>query len=317
MDGKSNASALPRNTLLNGVYQIKKVISRSELGIVYLGREKETGKPVAIKEFYPSVLARRKADKRTVEIRLGNSLDKYDELLHSFMQEAELLSELKHPHLLKYLAHLEAHGTGYIIMEYCQGTSLDKWLSARGAVDRALFINHTLLPLVETLEYIHTQGIIHRDIKPSNIMIMEDGTPKLIDFGSAVRLPLKEGEKQTIFTSACYSPLELYSELSPHNEMSDIFSLAALLHYCFCGEAPADVKLRLFDEQIPAVRTKNPEVSRWLSRTVHWGLAMRQEQRCPSLAKFRRALQVQSFLWKWKGTAVLGKAAMDLSSGKK
>lgn len=120
MDGKSNASALPRNTLLNGVYQIKKVISRSELGIVYLGREKETGKPVAIKEFYPAVLARRKADKRTVEIRLGNSLDKYDELLHSFMQEAELLSELKHPHLLKYLAHLEANGTGYIVMEYCR-----------------------------------------------------------------------------------------------------------------------------------------------------------------------------------------------------
>lgn len=228
--------ALQRNVIINDTYQVRQVLASSELAIVYAGRDRNTGAKVAIKEFFPQRLAERQADKRGVFCSSRGYGGQYQELLAAFLLEGELLSKLDHPHIVSYLDHFEANDTGYLVMEYCTGITLTEYLNEHNHALDAAFITETLLPLVDTLDYIHKQGILHRDVKPSNIMVMEDGTPKLLDFGSATRWPMQSGEKQVIFTSAGYSPLEFYSEKSSQGPMSDIYSLAALLHYWTCGQ---------------------------------------------------------------------------------
>ncbi len=292
--------ALQRNVILNDTYQVRQVLASSELAIVYAGRDKNTGLKVAIKEFFPQRLAARHSDKRGVFCSTRGFSGQYQELLAAFMVEGDLLSTLNHPHIVSYVDHFEANDTGYLVMEYCTGLSLTEYLNERNHALDASFITKTLLPLVDTLDYIHNQGILHRDVKPSNIMVMEDGAPMLLDFGSAARWPMQTGDKQTIFTSAGYSPLEFYSEKSNQGPMSDIYSLAALLHYWTCGQAPMDVKQRLFRDELPSVRTQNEYVNPWLARVIHWGLSVRSEKRCASLAWVRRSLRVQAWIWTFR-----------------
>ncbi|PQP85209.1 serine/threonine protein kinase [Paenibacillus sp. PCH8] len=290
--------ALQRNVILNDTYQVRQVLSCSELAIVYVGRDRNTGAKVAIKEFFPQRLAERQSDKRGVFCSSRGYGGQYQELLSAFLLEGELLSKLNHPHIVSYVDHFEAHDTGYLIMEYCTGITLTEYLNEHNHALDAAFITETLLPLVDTLDYIHKQGILHRDVKPSNIMVMEDGTPKLLDFGSATRWPMPSGERQAIFTSKGYSPLEFYSEKSSQGPMSDIYSLAALLHYWTCGQAPLDVKQRLFQDELPSVRSHNEYVNPWLARVIHWGLTVRSEKRCASLTWVKSSLRVQAWVWK-------------------
>ncbi|KQY87295.1 hypothetical protein ASD24_05385 [Paenibacillus sp. Root52] len=290
--------ALQRNVILNDTYQVRQVLACSELAIVYIGRDRNTGAKVAIKEFFPQSLASRQSDKRSVYCSSRGYSGQYQELLASFLIEGELLSGLNHPHIIQYVDHFEANDTGYLVMEYCTGIMLNDYLKERNHALDAAFIKGTLLPIIDTVEHIHKQGILHRDLKPSNIMVMEDGTPKLLDFGSAVRWPMPSGEKQVIFTSAGYSPLEFYSEKSSQGPMSDIYSLAALLHYWTCGQPPMDVKQRLFQDELPSVRSHNEYVNPWLAHVIHWGLSVRSEKRCASLRWVRRSLQMQALVWK-------------------
>ncbi|WP_336762140.1 serine/threonine protein kinase [Paenibacillus sp. USHLN196] len=290
--------ALQRNVIINDTYQVRQVLASSELAIVYAGRDRNTGAKVAIKEFFPQRIAERQADKRGVFCSSRGYGGQYQELLGAFLLEGELLSKLDHPHIVSYLDHFEANDTGYLVMEYCAGITLTEYLNEHNHALDAAFITETLLPLVDTLDYIHKQGILHRDVKPSNIMVMEDGTPKLLDFGSATRWPMQSGEKQSIFTSAGYSPLEFYSEKSSQGPMSDIYSLAALLHYWTCGQPPMDVKQRLFQDELPSVRSHNEYVNPWLARVIHWGLTVRSEKRCASLAWVKSSLRVQAWVWK-------------------
>lgn len=289
---------LQRNVIINDTYQVRQVLASSELAIVYAGRDRNTGAKVAIKEFFPQRMAERQADKRGVFCSSRGYGGQYQELLAAFLLEGELLSKLDHPHIVSYMDHFEANGTGYLVMEYCTGITLTEYLNEHNHALDAAFITETLLPLVDTLDYIHKQGILHRDVKPSNIMVMEDGTPKLLDFGSATRWPMQSGEKQVIFTSAGYSPLEFYSEKSSQGPMSDIYSLAALLHYWTCGQPPMDVKQRLFQDELPSVRSHNEYVNPWLARVIHWGLTVRSEKRCASLVWVRSSLRVQAWVWK-------------------
>ncbi len=297
--GKDNWNmALQRNVILNDTYQVRQVLTSSELAIVYVGRNRHTGAKVAIKEFFPHRIAARQTNKRSVFCASRGYGGQFHELLSAFLQEGELLSSLNHPHIISYVDHFEANDTGYLVTEYCTGLILTDYLQERNHALQADFITGTLLPLVDTLDYIHKQGILHRDVKPSNVMVMEDGTPKLIDFGSAMRWPMQTGTKQAIFTSKGYSPLEFYSEKSVQGPMSDIYSLSALLHYWTCGQPPMDVKQRLFQDELPSVRKHNEYVNPWLARVIQWGLMVRSEKRCTSLSWVRRSLRVQALVWK-------------------
>ncbi|NEW09809.1 serine/threonine protein kinase [Paenibacillus sp. SYP-B3998] len=281
------------NSLLNDTYKLTGYMASSELSIVYLGCHIESGEVVVIKEYYPQALAMRDMDNRTVIYKMQSSKAKFDKLRDAFRKEALILQQLRHKNIVGYINDFEQNGTNYLVTSYCKGQTLESSILADNPMAMSDRLKDTLIPLLEAIEYMHGHGIIHRDLKPGNVIMLEDGSPQLIDFGSAL-IPDK-GSKYPIMTSVGFSPLELYSEKSAQGKISDIFSFAAIIYKVLTGHAPMDVSQRLFQDDIPSVRALNKRVGFVLSSIIMWGLAVKSAQRCPSLRLMKAALYVEYY----------------------
>ena len=141
-------------------------IGRGGMGEVYVATDTQSGETVAVKVLKPEVL------------------EEDPTLLERFEREGQALRRLNHPNIVKMLSNLEENGQHYIIMEYVSGGSLHDAMKETGQMplERALEI---VLDLADALTRAHRLKIIHRDIKPPNVLLTEDGTPKLTDFGVA------------------------------------------------------------------------------------------------------------------------------------
>lgn len=217
-------------------YQVRSLISDSELAVVYMARDSESNMKCVVKEFFPKSLVRRGDDGKTVHRLSGTSFEAYAALREAFINEGELLKQCEHPGIVKCLDRFEQNETAYIVMEFCPGITLDRFIGNLSDAAKPGFLYKTMLPLMDALEQIHREGIIHRDLKPGNILIDDQGRAKLLDFGSAVRYG-GEGE-HPILTTAGYSALELYSGKSRQGPACDIYSMSAVLYYCCTGTAP-------------------------------------------------------------------------------
>ncbi|MFX3633312.1 MAG: serine/threonine protein kinase [Candidatus Pristimantibacillus sp.] len=279
---------LSRNTRIGDKYQLKQIVHQSELSIVYRARQTDTGETKLIKEFFPRMMAKRGEDKATVIIR-STYFEQCEVLRNAFEREASVLKELDHPSIVAFTDYIEWNGTAYIVTEYCKGITLDQYIKQSKDAPSQAEVASIMGAVVDALTHVHEQGFIHRDVKPANIMFDAAGGTKLIDFGSAIRYG--STEKQSILTSNGYSPLEFYSESSRQSPSSDIYSLAATIYYAFAGKAPTDVKQRLFEDKVEALRTQNRQISFLLSRLIHWGLTMSPEKRCSSLRWFEAGLR--------------------------
>ncbi|MFB6365317.1 serine/threonine protein kinase [Paenibacillus elgii] len=282
---------LGRHTLLKGgAYRIEERLASSELSIVYTGCPSEGEERLAIKEFYPGSLALRDMDGEAVLCRRPSSRRKFEELNDAFRREASILSRLRHRHIVEYIDHFEENGTSYLVTRYCPGKPLMDFIREEKP-SAAQLIRNVLLPLLDTVDFVHRQGIIHRDLKPGNVMISEEGRPVLLDFGSAVSLA--EPDVRPIFTTAGFSPLELYSEKARQGKKADLFSAAAILYYSFTRRVPMDVSERLIEDRMESARTVNPEIGLLLSGMIRWGLAVQPRRRCPSLKLLKTALRLE------------------------
>ncbi|MBE9912624.1 serine/threonine protein kinase [Paenibacillus donghaensis] len=273
-------------------YRIRKMVAASELAIVYTARNDEKGIKCIIKEFFPAALVRRGKDGVGVLRKAGTGEDKYNELLSAFKNEGDLLRKSQHPGVVRILDYLEQNGTAYIVTEYVEGMTLDRYIAALPDEMDPGILYKTMIPLIDTLKYLHGLGIIHRDLKPGNIMIGKDGSVTLLDFGSAVTYQ-NQGSVYPIFTTTGYSPLELYSEKSRQNPVSDIYSLAAVLYYCCRRTAPTDVRKRLFNDHLDRLGTGLNRRWPFLSHAVKRGLTVSQDKRCSSLQWFKAAIMLE------------------------
>nr|WP_254660598.1 protein kinase [Brevibacillus laterosporus] len=200
---------------------------------------------------------------------------------------------------MSYVDSFEENGTAYLVMNDCQGVTLDRYIQQTEQLYTAEVIEKTWLPLVDALEYLHKQGIIHRDIKPSNIIISPSGAPILIDFGSAIQINQQgKGNKQTIVTTTGYSPLEFYSEKSKQDDRSDLYSFAATFFFYINRSAPTDVTQRLFEHRFEGMKLSASIVTPILARIIRWGLAVHADKRCPTLKWFKHALYAEALIWK-------------------
>lgn len=294
--------ALARNHTLANTYQIRRTLSVSELSIVYVARHIEQGTLHVIKEFFPSALVQRKRDRRNIDCHEPGLGSKYREMLETFRSEAEILSQIDHQGIVRYVQYFEENGTAYLVTEYCKGMTLDQFIEEHPTEITNDFLLERLGLVIRALEYIHSLGYIHRDIRPSNILIGEDGQTKLLDFGSAVRYQEKT---HTILTTAGYSPIEFYSGRSVQGPVSDIYSLAATMYFCCQGKAPIDVPKRLFHDTLEPLRDMT-KVSPILTRVIHWGLAVSADKRCASLKWFKVAMRAER-LWERKFILINGK----------
>ena len=183
------------------------MLGQGGFGITYLARDTNLDQPVAIKEYLPTDVATRKADS-TVRPRADDQTDRFRWGLDRFIREARTLARFDHPNIVRVYSVFEFNNTAYMVMRFEEGENLASLLERRRTLPEAELLR-VLLPVLDGLELIHNAGFIHRDIKPDNIHIRTDGSPVLLDFGSA-RASLGQGRTVTILVAPGYSPFEQY-----------------------------------------------------------------------------------------------------------
>jgi len=175
-----------------------------------------------------------------------------------FEREANILKQLKHPHIVKLYATGTYRKTPFIAMEFIDGEALDRVLARRGRLTWEEVIAYGK-QLCEALQYAHEKGIIHRDLKPSNLMITREGVLKLTDFGIAkdTDVTALTGQNSTIGTAAYMSPEQCKGDKNLTNK-SDLYSLGIVFYELLTGKKPfyADTTVDMFLKHVnePAPR---------------------------------------------------------------
>ena len=321
MTEKDNRPALPPGTKIQD-YKFTGELGRGRFGITYLGLDTqgldtmesaieegipvaiEEGIPVAIKEYFPQKWAVRK-DKPDFSVVEKSSKDKkdFDSGLERFYEEAEALATLTrehpNPNIVQFQRAFEEHCTAYIVMEYVEGETLEKFLERQGLLTEQE-LRKILFPLLDGLSTVHARDILHRDIKPKNIILRaQDGSPVLVDFGLVREMVVDAGNPYTEpFGSKGYSPLEqCLGDRKRQRVWTDIYALGAVCYESLVGKVPDGAAVRDYaikrgdqDPLEPAVRVAHGRAEAGFLEAIDWALRVEPEDRPPSLEEWREKL---------------------------
>ena len=231
---------------INDRYQIIRMIGEGGMANVYLAHDTILDRDVAVK------------------ILRGDLADD-EKFVRRFQREAISASSLSHPNIVEMYDVGEDDGQYYIVMEYVEGKTLKSLIKRRGALTLPEVID-IMLQLTSAVACAHDSYIIHRDIKPQNVLIKEDGTVKITDFGIAMALNSNElTQTNSVMGSVHYLPPE-QANGSGATIKSDIYSLGILMfelltgNLPFKGENAVEIAIKQMREKIPSVCEINPHI---------------------------------------------------------
>ena len=237
-------------------YKILRVLGTGAFGITYLVEEVQSSNLFAIKEYFPGNCAVRLPSGMVVESESDRTRGFFQFGLAQFINEAKVLAQLSHPNIIAVRRYFKAVGSAYIVMDYCDGTSLSDVLKNRGTmtVDG---LRQILFPLVDALGYLHNCGILHRDIKPANIYINARGIPILLDFGAArLQLSATNGNGFLQVTDG-FAPPEQYASQGVAGPWSDLYSLGCTCYFALMGVAPKPANQRMLLDSVSSLRDRD------------------------------------------------------------
>lgn len=277
-------------------YTIDKVLGQGGFGITYLGHDNNLDQRVAIKEFLPSEFAVRGDDQSIRPVTSGQA-EMYDWALDRFIAEARTLAKFDHPNIVRVMAVFEENNAAYMVMRYEEGDTLEQIFKTQGILSQDELLN-IVLPIIDGLKSVHQAGFIHRDIKPANIFIRNDGSPVLIDFGSARQSIGAKTQTLTTLISPGYSPIEqYYTSGEDQGPWTDIYGLASTLYRGVAGKRPVDTMTRskqIIAEQpdpyIPAQQVGQGRYNNSFLQAIDQGLEFRHQHRPQDLVIWQRQL---------------------------
>jgi serine/threonine protein kinase len=287
--------ALPTGFML-AEYRVVEVLGQGGFGITYLCEDTRLNVQVAIKELLPAEFVTRSND-ATVVLVTRSAKAGFAWAKQRFIAEAQILSRLRHPNVVRAFRLLELNETAYLVMELVRGSSLREWIRANPNPPEAQ-LNQIFLPLLDGLEYIHREGLLHRDVSPDNIMIRDSGSPLLLDFGSA-RAVLKANRNFTSVVRHGFSPIEQYQSVTPEGCYTDIYSLAGTMIYAMTGSIPPRAIDR-FGGRDPfraVARSLAKQYPRRFLGAIDAAFAVSPEGRPQTVASWRRRLAARSTLF--------------------
>ena len=239
---------------INDRYEVIKSIGEGGTANVYLA--------------YDTILDRRVA----VKVLRGD-LSNDEKFVRRFQREALSASSLSHPTIVEVYDVGEDNGIYYIVMEYIEGKTLKQLIKKRGALTLSEAID-IMLQITDGISQAHDSYIIHRDLKPQNIMIKEDGSIKITDFGIAMALNSTQlTQTNSVMGSVHYLPPEQASGKGS-TIRSDIYSMGILFYEILTGNLPfkgenaVEIALKQMRDEIPSVRKKNPAIPQSVENVV-------------------------------------------------
>jgi len=207
-----------QDDLVAGRYALAEELGRGANGVVYRAADTVLGRQVALKE---------------LPVRLSNDKS----VVRRFRQEARVLAQLNHPNIVQVYDFIEHVGRMWMAIELVEGGDLASFLDRRGilpAPEAAWFSRQ----IAEASAFAHGRGVIHRDLKPLNVLLADDRTPKVTDFGLA---KLSEGSVHTVEGTVMGSPYYMSPEQAdgkPVDPRTDVYSLGVVLYQMLTGRVP-------------------------------------------------------------------------------
>lgn len=284
----TNLIALQSGTELVGDFRISRVLGAGGFGITYLADELALGRAVTIKEYFPADFAVRGLALEAVP-RSENSAADYSWGLDRFIDEAQTLARFNHPNIVRVYRYFRANQTAYMVLHFEEGQNLKGWLKNLGRAPRQKELDKIVGPLLLALEEIHKADFLHRDIAPDNIIIRKDGTPVLIDFGSARGEIAAHSKTVSALVKPGYSPYEQYAETGKsQGPWTDIYALGATLYHAVTGKRPPDAPSRMVkDDFVPAREAAIGAYRAGFLRAIDKALSLTIEQRPQTIAAWR------------------------------
>src|SRR5262245_52318838 len=250
----TNLLALPEGTELVGDYRIQRVLGAGGFGITYLANEPALARLVTIKEYFPADYAARGTTSQASPRSQGCAED-YRWGLDRFIEEARTLARFIHPNIVRVHRHFLANNTGYMVLEFEEGGSFKAWLKGLKRAPRQPELDRIIAPLLDALELVHKGDYLHRDIAPDNIIIRKDGSPVLIDFGSARGEMASHSKTVSALVKPGYSPYEQYATTSSkQGPWTDIYALGATLYHALSGKRLPDAPSRMINDEYVSAR---------------------------------------------------------------
>jgi serine/threonine-protein kinase len=234
---------------------------------------------------------------RRVAIKVLHERYSHDtEYVERFRHEAMAIARLSHPNIVTVIDRGEWEQHQYIVFEYVEGETLKELVERAGplSVRDALVL---VREIARGLAFAHGSGVVHRDVKPHNVLIDEEGTPKVTDFGIARSLDRDGGLTTTgtlLGTSHYIAPEQASGR--PVSERSDQYSLGVLLYELLTGDVPypartlVEAAMRHVNDPVPSVRERRPDVPPAVDELVRTAMQKRPEDRFASTAAFVTAL---------------------------
>jgi len=288
------------STLQGGKYRIVDFLGQGSFGITYLAKTRvsvngqlgklEVSVNVTIKEFFMSDFNVRSSDGVNVE-RTDSSLVK--NYRQKFRREAENLSKLDHPNIVKVLEVFDENNTTYYVMEYVDGCSVDDYIVSRGHLPESEALQITR-DVCSALSYMHGHRMLHLDLKPKNMMRSKEGKIFLIDFGLAKQY-LENGEPESSTSLGLgtpgYAPIEQsnYRQDGSFPETLDIYALGASLYKMLTGQAPPDSSFVL-NEGLPCALLHQLGVSKNTIAVLEKSMAPIKKDRYQTVKSFSSAM---------------------------
>lgn len=242
------------NTVLGGRYTILETVGVGGMSVVYKAVDSLENRFVAIKVLKPEFLTDERSRRR-------------------FLNESRAIAMLSHANIVDvYDVNFEDNNQ-YIVMEYIEGRTLKEYMDFTGALPIGEVFGY-IKQTLRALRHAHERGIVHRDIKPQNIMLLDDGTIKVMDFGIA---HVSNFETITMTDTAIGSVHYISPEQAkglPVDDKSDIYSTGVMLYEMmtgvlpFTGETPVSVALKQVQTEPKKPREVNPDISRGMEQII-------------------------------------------------
>ncbi|HEX2542659.1 MAG TPA: protein kinase [Caldimonas sp.] len=286
------------DALLHGTrlheFEVLGVLGAGGFGIVYLALDHTLRRTVAVKEYLPVDFARR-TDKWTVAPRTASDAPTFAAGLQSFMKEAQLLAGFDHPALVKVHRFWKANGTAYMVMPHYPGRTLKEVQRTTGALPDEQSLRRLLHPLLCALEVLHEAQVYHRDISPDNVMVLPDGKPVLLDFGSARHVLNDRTQALTAMFKPSFAAIEQYGDVPGMKQgaWTDLYALAGVMHFMITGSSPVPAALRAVNDaqaRLAAMSAVQGKLSPTFLHALDWALAVRPADRPQTVQAFRDAL---------------------------
>ncbi len=256
-------------TTLNGRYRLEARIGAGGMSTVYRATDETLQRQVAIK-------------------LMNREIATDSDQLERFRREARAVAQLSHPHIVGVIDYGEdldpAHPRPYIVFEYVEGETLKERIRRTGRLPTTEAVAYAI-EIARALGAAHARHIVHRDVKPQNVLIDEEGSAKVTDFGIARTLD-EEGltaDGRVLGTTDYVSPEQALGR--PVTGQSDLYSLGVVLYEMLTGEVPfkgdnqVAVAMKHVRDELPDVQAKRPEVSAALAAIVDTATAKRVDER--------------------------------------